>query len=359
MPEAISDTIRDVTSRILTAARMNGIVVAVAPEGYPSKVLCLGTDARGDPITPDSLFPVASITKLATALAVLRLVDRDILALDAPLAFYLPEALAARPGVTLRRLLSHTAGLPLDVPKALAPYRPGLGWTTLAQACLQTTLSQPPATRVQYSNVGYGLLALVVEMRTGFSFTEALRDLVLEPLGVEGYLGQEPPRPHVTLSGIHGRHAGTDLEPFNSPFWRALAMPWAGLLTTVEGSLRLVRAFMGQPEGFLRPKTATEARSNQTGDLGGGYIRPLIWSRCPWGLGPDIHGDKKPHWVPSAASPESFGHAGASGTLAWYDPSAALAWAIMGTRTADSGWLLRRGPAIVEAILRERVVSSE
>ncbi|MGI5836465.1 MAG: serine hydrolase domain-containing protein, partial [Chloroflexota bacterium] len=267
---------------------------------------------------------------------------------------YLPDAAAAQPGVTLRRILSHAAGLPLDIPQELAPYQHGLSWPVLANACLQTPLSHPPATHIQYSNVGYGLLALIVEARTGYSFSEALRELVLDPLGVEGYLGQEPPRQPVKLSGIRGRQAGSDLEPFNSPFWRALAMPWAGLLTTAEGALRLVCAFAGEPEGFLQPKTAAEARRNQNGDLGGGYIRPLIWPRCPWGLGPDIHGEKQPHWVPSTASPDSYGHAGASGSVAWIDPRATVAWAIMGTRIAASGWLLRRGPSIAEAILREQ-----
>lgn len=330
---------------------MKGITVAAIQGPQPLEVLRLGTDASGCPLAADSLFPVASVTKLATALAVLRLVDRALLALDDPLGLHLPEAFAAQPGVTLRRLLSHTAGLPLDLPPEAAPYAPGLNWPALAAACLQTPLSHPPGTRVQYSNVGYGLLALVVELHTGQPFPAALHDLVLGPLGIEGCLGEEPPRPPVILSGVRGPHAKTALEPYNSPFWRSLALPWGGLLTTAEGAVRLVRAFQGVPSGFLRPETAAEATRNQAGELGGGYVRPLLWPRCPWGLGPELHGHKTPHWVPAQASPESFGHAGASGSLAWVDPTAGVAWAILGTRTADGGWLLRRGPAIGTAIL--------
>jgi CubicO group peptidase (beta-lactamase class C family) len=63
---------------------------------------------------------------------------------------------------------------------------------------------------------------------------------------------------------------------------------------------------------------------------------------CPWGLGPEVRGAKEPHWVAAAAGPDSFGHSGASGCLAWYAPAADTAFAILGARTADSGWLLRR-----------------
>ena len=124
------------------------------------------------------------------------------------------------------------------------------------------------------------------------------------------------------------------------------------------GALALVRAFGGQPPGFLRPTTAVEARRNQAVDpttgqtLRGGMARPLLWERCPWGLGPELRDAKSPHWAPAQADPTSYGHAGASGCVAWLDPTVDLAWCIVGTRTADSGWLLRRGPTIAAALLQ-------
>jgi beta-lactamase class C len=240
--------------------------------------------------------------------------------------------------------------LPLDLPPG-TPYRAGLGWAELVGACLQTGPEAPPLVRVQYSNPGYGLLAIVVERLTGRSFPDALSALVLGPLRLEAYLGAEPPRRPAVLADVRGRHRGTALEPFNSAFWRGLGLPWGGLVTTARGALALVRAFQGRPSGLLRPETLAEARRNQTGDLGGGQVRPLIWPRCPWGLGPELRDAKTPHWAPAEASPDSFGHAGASGCVAWADPPSDLAWAIVGTRTADSGWLIRHGPAIGAAIL--------
>jgi beta-lactamase class C len=218
-------------------------------------------------------------------------------------------------------------------------------------ACLLSPLEAPPETRVQYSNVGYGLLAVIVERHTGKDFPVALADLVLNPLGVEGYLGVEPPRPLAVVADTRGEHAGGELEPFNSTFWRSLALPWGGLVTTVDGALALVRAFGGAPQGFLSPELRDEAVRSHTGDLSGGFVAPLIWSPSPWGLGPEVRGRKAPHWVPSEGGSDSFGHSGASGALAWAAPTHSIAWAILGARTADNGWLLRRAPAIGAAIL--------
>ena len=328
-----------------------GLAILATRGGREVVHLFLGTDATGQPITPASIFPVASITKLATALAVLRLVDAGALAVSDSLARNLPDAATARPDVTIRSLLCHTSGLPLDVPDDAASYAPGLDWPRIARVCLRTALRWPPGTRVQYSNVGYGLLALLVERLTGQDFPTALDALVLQPLGVEAYLGVEPPRGPVVLADVRGPRAGTPIEPFNSAFWRSLALPWAGLLTTAEGALRLTQAFQGASLDFLRRETLVEATRNQTDALGGGYAPPLLWPRCPWGLGPELRDDKTPHWAPAQAGPNSFGHAGASGCIAWAAPSVDVAWAMLGSRTADSGWLVRRGPAVGAAIL--------
>lgn len=345
LDHAVLETIH----QVMRAAQVPGMVVAVARGDQPIDYTVAGSDARGVALAADALFPVASITKLATALAVLRLCDQGVLALDEPIGAHVPEALAAQPGVTLRALLCHTAGMPIDVSPRHAAYADGLDWPALATACLLTPPEAPPGRRVQYGNVGYGLLALAVERRAELPFAEALGQLVLQPLGVEGYLGHEPPRPPAALAHVRGQHTGTPLEPFNSRFWRSLALPWAGLVTTAAGALALVRAF--HDGRLLSAELGAEATRDQTGGLNGGFVEPLYWEPCPWGLGPEIRGHKAPHWAAAEAGPASFGHSGASGCLAWYAPAANVAFAIFGARTADSGWLLRRAPAIGAAVL--------
>lgn len=322
--------------------RLPGLLLAARRGGGSPHVAALGTDGAGEPLAADALFPVASVTKLATALLVLRLAAAGEIGLDDPLAAHLPQAAAAVEGVTLRRLLCHTAGLPDDVAPHLAPYAHGLEWAQLGRACLATRLVRPPEQRVTYSNVDCGLLALVVEARTRQPFAAALGEWVLAPLGIEGYLGAEPPRPPARVAGNLGEHAGTEREPFNSPFWRSLALPWAGLVTTAGGALALVDAFAGQPAGFLPAALAAEAVSDQAGDLPGGFTGYREWDPCPWGLGPELLGEKTPHMVTPHASPASFGHSGYSGCLAWCDPQAgdgaAASFAILGGPRYARAW---------------------
>lgn len=337
---------------LVDSRRVPGLALAIQRGDAPVEHHVLGSDAANVPLAADSLFIVASITKMATALVMLRLVDQGLLALDDLLRDDLPAAVAAQPGVTVRSLLCHTSGLPTDVASEDAPYQVGLDWLKLADAALLTPLEAAPWTQVQYSNVGYGLLAVIAEERAGLPFAELLQRQVLEPLEIEGYLGIEPPRPVARLADVRGDSAANpELEPFNSPFYRSLALPWAGLVTTVDGALRIVRAFAGYPTSFLGERLRREATSDQTRGLGGGFKPPLVWNPCPWGLGPELRGLKEPHWTPASASPTSFGHSGASGCVAWHDPTHNLSWALIGTRTAENGWLLRRGSELAAAIL--------
>jgi CubicO group peptidase (beta-lactamase class C family) len=338
-------TVADVTR----AGGVPGIVIAIMRGDGAPEYLVHGADAAGTPLTADSLLPVASITKLTTALAALRLVAAGSLALDDLVGRHLPDSEAAKSSATVRDLFCHTAGLSGDVEPGMAPYQRGLDWPVLARAALATPLAWSPRTRMSYSNLGSGLLAVIVERLTGQPFPAALADLVLRPLGVEGYLGSEPPRKPAVLAGDLGEHAGTDLEPYNSAFWRALALPWGGMVTTAAGALTLARAFAGVPVGFLPGDLLAEATRDQTGGLPGEMIGIFHWPQASWGLGVDVRGNKEPHYVSGKASPGSFGHAGASGCLVWVDPAAGVSWAMLGARTIE-GWM-HEWPRLTSAIL--------
>lgn len=342
--------VQPAAERCMLNARMSGIVLAVSAQGAAPQTLALGVDADDVPLSDNALFLVASVTKLATALVVLRLVDQRSLRLDDELARHLPDAASAVPGVTLRRMLSHSAGLAIDVAPERAPYQLGLTWATLAAACLAEPPRSAPGTVVQYGNTGYGLLAIIVERITGLPFATALRQLVLQPLAIEGYLGDEPPRSPASIDDIRGGDAPA-VQSFTSPFYRSLAMPWSGLVTTAAGALQLVQAFAGYPANFLSTATRTDATSNQTEGLPGGSGRPLWYPDCPWGLGVELRGVKAPHWGPPNASPRSFGHAGASGCIAWHDPATNVGYAVVGTRTAANGWLIRHATQLGRDIL--------
>lgn len=347
---------------------VSGAALAVAGPDGTSTVVSLGVDARGTAVEGRSLFPLASASKLATGLMILRLVELGELRLSSHVREYLPKARAAlHEGVTIRRLMSHTSGLRLEVghdlstPPGEVRYEQGLHWPgPLAAACLAAEPAGVPGESVQYSNIGYGLLALAAEQQTGHPFARLLDELVFGPLGMEAYVDRLPARPPAAVHEVHSPHVGTPLEPINTNVWQLLGTPWAGVTTDVRGLLALVRAY-GDASPLLSPETAKVARTDQTGGVGGGFAtteaflghlpsRSIVWSRAPWGLAVELQGGKEPHWAP-AALPKSFGQIGSSGCLAWCDPESRVAWALFGTRTTESGWLLRHGAKIAQSAI--------
>jgi CubicO group peptidase (beta-lactamase class C family) len=208
MTEATLESMRPRISELLQRPAIPGVVIAVARDGHPVEQLAIGTDAHGRPLEPDSLFPVASITKLVTALSVLRLADRGVLHYEDRLDAYLPDSEAARAGVTLPMLFTHTSGLQ-GMEDFDAPWTPDLSWPVESEAALRVAPEVSPGTRLSYSDVNYVLLAMVVERLTGQPFAAVCRELVLDPLGMEGYFAEEPPRPPAWISDEPGPRTGT------------------------------------------------------------------------------------------------------------------------------------------------------
>ena len=81
----------------------------------------------------------------------------------------------------------------------LAPWTPDLTWSVVSEAALRVAPELSPGTRLSYSDVDYVLLAMVVKRLTDQPFSAACRELVLDPLGMEGYFAEEPPRPPVWI----------------------------------------------------------------------------------------------------------------------------------------------------------------
>ena len=156
----------------------NGVVVYSASRG-------MADIERGIPIGPRTAFDIASVSKQFTGMLAMILHQEGRLDYDAPVVRYLPELSRFGPGVTVRHLLTHTAGLP-DYYDALArSAAPGV-WVSNRQAL--AFLAQwgepafPPGDRFAYSDVGYEMLALVLESATGEPFGDLLRRRIFEPL---------------------------------------------------------------------------------------------------------------------------------------------------------------------------------
>ncbi len=131
---------------------------------------------------PDSIFDLASLTKVYTAILTLQLVDRGAVDLDAPLRHYLPEFTGAgKDQVTVAMLLAHTSALPVGA-KVTGLAGNNARWRSV----LTTPLVRGgvPGSTFRYSSVGLMVLGRLVEKLTGKPLDEALRDYVTAPLGL-------------------------------------------------------------------------------------------------------------------------------------------------------------------------------
>lgn len=135
----------------------------------------------------DTLFRVASITKMAAALVTLMCVDEGLFMLDTPIRNLLPTTghAAILDGMTVRQLLCHTSGL-RDIPAMDAALRDGASFDAVLAA--DGVLGSTPGSVMSYCNFGFGLLGCLLEHTTGICISELFRRKLFVPLGMRATL---------------------------------------------------------------------------------------------------------------------------------------------------------------------------
>jgi CubicO group peptidase (beta-lactamase class C family) len=186
--------------RWLAAFDVPGVAIALVRNGRPTWSRGYGrADVEsGAAVTPDTVFQVGSISKSVSAWGVMRLVQQGKLDLDAPVERYLtrwhlPRSSFDANGVTIGRLLNHSAGLnsqdysPISarpLPSLEASLSGESGGPDARQGTDDVRITMEPGRQQSYSNGGYSLLQLAVEEVTGQSFAQYMRHEVLAPLGM-------------------------------------------------------------------------------------------------------------------------------------------------------------------------------
>jgi CubicO group peptidase (beta-lactamase class C family) len=189
--EAAFPRIEKVFERFQQEHRIPGVVFGIVIDGDLAYVRCLGVRDRTlqDPVTPDTVFRIASMTKSFTALSILKLRDEGKLSLEDPVAKWVPEFARFRyptrdtAPIRIRQLMSHGAGFPEDNPwgdRQLSTDDATLTrWLELG-----LPFSTPPDTSYEYSNYGFALLGRIVSKASGVSYAEYLTKNILAPLGM-------------------------------------------------------------------------------------------------------------------------------------------------------------------------------
>jgi CubicO group peptidase (beta-lactamase class C family) len=177
----LADQIDAIVAEAITRRIFPGAVVLIARGAEVLHQAAYGTtmyaDPGSQPVQLDTIYDVASLTKMFTATAALRLSDAGKLEMGAPVASYLPAFRA--PNVLIRHLLTHTSGLDIRLSALRHAGRAGM-----LDAVYHSAPIHPPGSTVAYTNVNALLLGEVVARLQDTPLDAALRDLVLAPLGL-------------------------------------------------------------------------------------------------------------------------------------------------------------------------------
>ena len=306
-----------------------GAALQVSRRGVALPTACFGRRTlapAGSPVEPDTRFLVASITKPIVAAAVMLLVERGKVCLDDPVAELVPEfGQAGKEGVQVRHLLTHTSGLPDMLPQNLDLRAEHAPLDVFIQHICRAELLFDPGTRISYQSCGIAMLGEIVQRIEATPIRTFLKRSFFDVLGLVdttlGSLKRNPRESDVKIRS--GEYGGADAVSWNwnSDYWRGFGAPWGGLLTTTAEMTALCQAFLyeGSLNGFriLKPATVAAMTTDQTSAMPDLTRADILRQR--WGLGWRLR-DRMSSIFGDLTSDATFGHEGATGTVAWVDP---------------------------------------
>lgn len=324
--------------------RIDGLVAeALAAGDLPGCVVSIGDHrgvywqrAYGDRVqrpvkvamSDDTLFDLASLTKpIATAASLFVLVEQGLVQLDAPVASYWPEfGAAGKEAITLRHLLTHTAGLLPDTP--LTDYQNGREAALLEIA--RRPPSVPPGSRFLYSDVGYQVLGEVIERRAGLPLDVFARQHLFEPLGMTSTCFRPSAAAAARAAPTEPREGREGVGEVHDPRARAMGgvAGHAGLFATAADLGRFASMLLcrGEREGVrVLSRAAVEAMTAPQPVPGG--LRTLGWD-----MATSFSKNRS-----DLMSTRAFGHGGFTGTVLWIDPEIDLFVLFLSSRLHPDG----------------------
>jgi methyl acetate hydrolase len=332
-------------------------VVAIAATG--KEVIYQGAFGKRDlskdtAMTPDSVFWIASMTKAITAAAAMQLVEQGRLSLEGPIGKLLPDLASpqvlegfdadgepklrpARNPITLRHLLTHTAGFCYDLWNGdMVRYLEKTGTptiTTCKNDALKTPLTSDPGTRWEYgTNIDF--VGKAVEAVSGLRLDVYLRDHLFKPLGMTDTGFKIGEQQRARLVAVHGRGEDGSLAPipFELEQDPEFHMGGGGLYGTAGDYIRFTQMILNKGRGngnqVLKPETVAMMGQNHIGELNMTRMPSAVAFATndvdlypgmdkKWGLSFLINTAR----TPEGRSPGSLAWAGLANTYYWIDPS--------------------------------------
>jgi CubicO group peptidase (beta-lactamase class C family) len=300
------------------------------------------------PMTPDTLFWIASMTKPVTGVAVLMLQDEGRLNVADPVAKYLPgfanlKTPSGKPAnLTISQILTHTSGLgEADGIGA----RQAKTLADLVPLWLGAPMQYEPGEKWKYTQSGINAAARIVEVVSGMTFDAFLQKRLFDLLGMTNttFYPTAEQRSHLATAYAKNKDTGA-LEPVapRVDFGSRERPPQGngGLYSTAPDYARFCQMLLngGTFDGrrYLSAAAMKSLSTPQTGDIPTGFFQSDTYgnrgTNYGWGIGTCVL--RAPHeGVAEMLSPGSFGHGGAWGTQAWIDPVKGVAYILMVQRS--------------------------
>jgi CubicO group peptidase (beta-lactamase class C family) len=327
-----------------------GAVTVVVTKDKCVHLECTGfADAAAKrPMTPDTLFWIASMTKPITGTAILMLQDEGKLNVADPVAKYIPEfgklkTPSGKPAnLTIAQVLTHTSGLGEATGPAAQQAKT---LADLVPIWLATPMQYEPGAKWSYTQSGINAAARIVEVVSGMTFDAFLQQRLFDPLGMSNttFYPTDTQWAHLATAYAKNKDTGAlQAVPPRPEFGPRDRPPQGngGLYSTAPDYARFCQMLLngGSLEGrrYLSAAAMKYLTTPQTGDLPTGFFQNETYgnhgTNYGWGIATCIL--RAPHeGVAAMLSPGSFGHGGAWGTQAWIDPSKGVAYVLMVQRS--------------------------
>jgi CubicO group peptidase (beta-lactamase class C family) len=323
-----------------------GAVTAVATQ---DRLLHLQADGMADvaaqkPMSVDTLFWIASMTKPVTGAAVLMLQDEGRLSITDPVAKFIPEFAAlktpsGRPAnLTITQILTHTSGLgEANGPKAQEAHT----LADLVPLWITAPMQFEPGSQWKYCQSGINAAARIVEVISGMSFDAFLQKRLFEPLGMTNTTFYPTDNQWTQIATAYAKNPDTgklEAVPPRGDFGKRDRPPLGngGLYSSAKDYTRFCRMLLngGTLEGrrILSAHAVKTLSTVHTGDLPCGFFQKAEFGghgkNYGWSIGACVL--KEPHaGLAEMLSPGTFGHGGAWGTQAWIDPQKEVIYVLM------------------------------
>lgn len=310
-----------------------GAVTLIATPDHVVQITTVGMAdiAAKRPMREDTIFRIASMTKLITATALMQLVEQHKIALDDPVEKYIPafkgQTLHKRPitrPITVRDVMTHTAGT--ISPDAMKSN--GLTLEQLVNQIGELGLEYEPGSKWKYGN-GLTIAGRLIEVVSQESYADYLQKHIFAPLGMTDttFTLTKEQAARLAVTYKPGKEAGTlEAVEIPDPTVERTPGPSGGLFSTARDQMRFYQAILNGgtlgEASILKSKTVQEMLTPQTGELVTGFT-----PGNQWGLGWCVV--QRPQGVTRLLSPGTYGHGGAWGTQGWIDPQRKLIFVLM------------------------------